>query len=126
VANTSQGMSLLWPDAFKPSEAAQTRVTVKELRDLTGLSAGQLGRLFGVSRRSINNWLAGAAMAPHHAERLADLQCTILRLPCTTSAERRNELLASAKGTSLFQQLVNQIPGGPMLHGNSLSASDRF
>ena len=100
--------------------------TVNALRDFSGLTAAQLGRLFGVSRRSINNWMAGNSMAEHHEQRLSALQAFLITIPATTSEERRLALLDSSKGPSLFQQLVDEIPEGPVLHVNPLAVRDQF
>jgi transcriptional regulator with XRE-family HTH domain len=100
--------------------------TVSALRYISGLTAAQLGRLFGVSRRSINNWMAGNPMAAHHEARLSALQAALLAIPAATPEERRAALLDSSDGLSLFQQLVNEVPEGAVIQGNPLAARDQF
>ncbi|MDR0593415.1 MAG: hypothetical protein LBG60_09235 [Bifidobacteriaceae bacterium] len=112
------------PIVLRPLTAAS--LTVADLRDYSGLSASQLALLFGVSRRSVNNWLAGGAMAPHHADRRARIQSFLMSLNGSTPALRRAALLSSANGRSLYRQLADEIPEGPVIHGNSLSARDQF
>lgn len=101
-------------------------VSVSALRELTGLSANQLGRLFGVSRRSINNWISGMPMAEQHSNRLAQLQQIVMQLPSSSAAERKANLLDSSKGMSLFHQLVRQIPSGEVIQGDALSARNQL
>jgi transcriptional regulator with XRE-family HTH domain len=111
-------------DARDSSNVSDFSVTM--LRDLSGLTANQLGSLFGVSRRSINNWMAGAPMAPHHSARLQKLREVILQLTASTPIERKTELLDSSKGMSLFHQLVSQIPSGAIIQGESVSARNQL
>jgi len=100
--------------------------TVLALRDATGLTAAQLGRLFGVSRRSINNWLSGNPMAPHHEDRLSHLCDVTLAISAATADDRRAALLDSSHGTSIFQQLVDQVSGMETIHSNPLATKDLF
>ncbi len=46
---------------------------VKRLKDATGATWDQLGRLFGVSRRALHAWANAAPMNSQHAERLEEL-----------------------------------------------------
>jgi transcriptional regulator with XRE-family HTH domain len=101
-------------------------MTVGDLRGYTGLTASQIGRLFGVSRRSVNNWMAGGPMAPRHAERLSAIQQVVLSMTGKTADDRRAELLASSAGPSLFQQLVSEVSEDAMLREGPLSAKDQF
>lgn len=104
----------------------ETRFTVGELREYSGLTASQIGRMFGVSRRSVNNWMAGGPMASQHVERLSTIEQVVRSLPGRTAEERRAELLASSSGPSLFQQLVNEISPDVLLQMNPLAARDQF
>lgn len=100
--------------------------TVSALRDLSGLTATQIGRLFGVSRRSINNWMAGSPMAAHHETRLSVLRSVFLAIPASSPDERRSALLDSSSGPTLFQQLVSEVSEGPVLQSNPLAARNQF
>jgi DNA-binding CsgD family transcriptional regulator len=101
-------------------------MTVEQLRGLTGLSASQIGRLFGVSRRSVNNWLVGNPMAPHHQERLSELEETLMSVAGTTPEQRRAALLDSSRGTSLFHQLVGQVREDAVIHAAPLAAREQL
>lgn len=100
--------------------------TVSELRDVSGLTATQLGRLFGVSRRSINNWMAGSPMSPHHKTRLSVLRTVFLAIPASSPEERRSALLDSSNGQTLFHQLVGENSEGPVLQTDPLAARNQF
>lgn len=85
------------------------------LRDSTGLTASQIGRLFGVSRRSVNNWLAGRPMAPDHEESLALIVTAVRELPGDSPDEKRLALFDSSSGASLFHRLAHAKPGSVVL-----------
>lgn len=79
---------------------------VRELRSESGLTANQLGRLLGVSRRSVYNWAAGSPIAAAREERLRELHSMVLNLPAKSPDMRRNLLLDSSNGPSIFRQFV--------------------
>lgn len=81
---------------------------VAKLKAESGLTADQLGRLLGVSRRSIHNWAAGSAIAPLHEEKVRELGALVFSLPADTPDERRQLLLDSSNGTSLFRQFATK------------------
>lgn len=110
-------------ERFRPFTGAQR---IAELRALTGLTTDQVGRLFGVSRRSVHNWINGSAMAPQHEERAAKILSIARVLPGTTPAERRTALLDSSRGTSLFHQLVGFRAQDARLQVPGLSARERI
>lgn len=81
---------------------------VAALKAESGLTADQLGRLLGVSRRSIHNWATGSAIASSHEERVRELDSFISSLPAYTPEERRSLLLDSSNGPSLFKQFASK------------------
>lgn len=97
--------------------------TVSGLRIASGLTADQISRLFGVSRRSVQNWVAGAPMASAHEERLAHLYSVVLASG-KSPEDRRKKLLSSAGGKSRFHQLIGEINRGPVLEPPALSSRD--
>ena len=123
---TSVGETAFCPRRDLVGPASVASLTVDDLRDYCGLTASQIGRLFGVSRRSINNWISGNSMAPRHEERLSQIQQIMLSLLGRTPDERRAELLASSTGPSIFQQLVDEVVEDAVLHENPLAAKDQF
>ncbi len=105
------------------TEKVSAGSTVAGLRDISGLTSDQIGRLFGVSRRSVQNWVAGAPMASIHEERLAHLYSVVLE--CGNSPEeRRKKLLSSARGMSLFHQMIGELQRGPVLEPPAVSTRD--
>lgn len=104
-----------------PVAKASTALRVGELRTLSNLTADQIGRLFGVSRRSVQNWISGAPMASGHEERLAQLTTLILNSG-SSPEERRLKLLNSNNGESLFHQLVRDRERGALVYPVAVSA----
>jgi hypothetical protein len=98
---------------------------VSMLRDSSGLSAQQLARLFGVSRRSINHWLSGKPMADEHATRLGRLETAVAQLPAGTGIERRRALLAGDGGPSLYQKLCAEVRSPDPLQGVGLTVDEQ-
>lgn len=117
-STSSAGVSSAWnqpisqDDVTDGSEgsAIETAHQIIELRETSGLTIDQLGRLFGVSRRSVHNWLNGKPMAPRHEEQLGYILSTVRSLPGASRQERRSQLLASRDGGSLFQALHSTAP----------------
>jgi len=115
------------PQAGLPNDtSASPAQRVAELRELSGLTTDQVGRLFGVSRRSVHNWINGNSMAPQHEERSAKILALVQVLPGSTPDERRAALLDSRQGTSLFHQLVAANNDGERLQVAGLSARERI
>lgn len=108
-----------------PSVGRSTENSVAQLRDKSGLTADQLSRLFGVSRRSIQNWIAGGAMVSQHQERLSFLLATITELGDSRES-RKASLLSSSNGMSLFHRLVGQAPRDAAIQASSLTVRDRL
>lgn len=92
----------------KTNAAADLSALVASLKAESGLTADQLGRLMGVSRRSIHNWAAGSSIASVHEERLRELDSLISSLPGESPEERRSALLDSSQGPSLFKQFASK------------------
>lgn len=86
--------------------AATAAEDVTALRTLSGLTTEQVAKLFGVTRRSVHNWIAGDPMAPHHRERLTHVLEVVRATAGETPAARRAVLLDSSKGDSLFHRLT--------------------
>lgn len=105
--------------SYSSDASASPAEQIAELRALTGLTTDQVSRLFGVSRRSVHNWISGNAMSPQHEELAARILAIVQVLPGSTPTDRRAAMLDSSRGTSLFHQLVAargedvrlQVPG---------------
>lgn len=121
---TSTGESLT---TTPPATASRTPAEgISELRALSGLTADQVGRLLGVSRRSVQNWVAGNAMAVQHEEQVSRLLSVIQALPGSTANERRGALLDSSDGESLFHKLLAQRAEASRVQGRPLSTGERI
>lgn len=92
----------------KPKPTSDLSGVVAALKVESGLTADQLGRLLGVSRRSIHNWAAGSTIAPTHEEKVRELEALISSLPAFTPDERRSLFLDSSNGPSLFKQFASK------------------
>jgi len=99
---------------------------ISEIRALAGLTIEQVGRLFGVSRRSVHNWINGNAMAPQHEEQARKILDVVRSLPGSSPDERRSALLDSSHGSSLFHELI-ALRGEPeRLQTAGVSARERI
>lgn len=88
---------------------------VQRLREQSLLSAQQLSRLFGVSRRTVNNWISGRPMSEENLKRLAKVESQILGFSGSPE-ERRVALfsLASDGGLSVYEKLRAEVRGEPL------------
>lgn len=102
------------------------RRTIAELRTASGLTTDQIGRLLGVSRRSVHNWINGNAMAAQHEERVSRLLALVQVLPGATPTERRSALLDSSRGESLFHRLLAERQEDAQIRVPAVSPSERI
>jgi transcriptional regulator with XRE-family HTH domain len=80
---------------------------IAELRSLSGLTWEQLGRLMGVSRRSLHLWASGKSMASANEEKLSRILAVIRRLDRGAAAANRAWLMAvSSEGQLPFDLLM--------------------
>jgi DNA-binding transcriptional regulator YiaG len=100
--------------------------SVAELRDRSGLTASQIARLFGVSRRAVNHWMAGRPMTLEHEERLSVLFAIMHGLPGSDPEARRRQLLDSSAGPSLFHRLLEQAPTAETIQASPIRPIDQF
>jgi len=89
------------PDGpIAPSDAEN----VRWLHENSGLTWDQLGKLFGVSRRTVHLWANGARMNAPNAEALAQAVRMVRQVAGQTPEDRRAAILAQTDGrTSLFE-----------------------
>jgi transcriptional regulator with XRE-family HTH domain len=81
---------------------------IQNLREASGLTWDQLGRLFGVSRRAVHLWATGGRMNGSNTEQLARLEAAVARLRSNTPDDRKLELFDGSTGPSLYDQLRSQ------------------
>ncbi|WP_306205177.1 helix-turn-helix domain-containing protein [Actinoplanes sp. RD1] len=95
-------------DVAPVSSAATPRTAqaaeVRWLREASGLTWEQLGRLFGVSRRAVHLWATGGRMNSSNAELLAELVGLVRELPGGPD-DRRAALLAPTADGSIVDRI---------------------
>lgn len=62
-----------------PTVQPSTAARIAELKDVSGLTWGQLAALFGVTRRAVHHWARGSNMTAGHIERLEELHTRLSR-----------------------------------------------
>jgi len=122
---TSDGVIRFHSSVGLKSGASSAASNAAELRAISGLTANQIGRMFGVSRRSVQNWLAGAPMARQHEERMA-LLISQIRVLGSTPDTRRAALLHGADGGSLFHRFVSEIQQDAIVQLTSMSVREQL
>jgi transcriptional regulator with XRE-family HTH domain len=86
-----------------------TATIVQELRDKSGLTWDQLGRLLGVSRRAVHLWAAGGRVNARHLELLTKLHGIVDSLPAADAAQRRMLLFKPRQAEpSIFDTFLMQ------------------
>lgn len=97
---------------------------IETIRSLSGLTNEQIGRMFGVSRRTIHNWLSGNSMASRHEARASEILLVLHNIPGDTPTERRAALLDSSHGASVFHQLTGRL--NAPIHSAGLTVMERL
>ncbi|MEU2620894.1 helix-turn-helix transcriptional regulator [Streptomyces sp. NPDC007157] len=77
-------------DTPKPDTAE----LIRELHDQSGLTWEQLGKILGVSRRSVHLWASGGRMNARHVELVTNLATLVHRAPVRSPERVRTWLLA--------------------------------
>jgi hypothetical protein len=99
----------------------------EQLLDLvkkTGLSVGQVARLFNKSGREIYNWGVNKSVPEDQVERLQSVHERIMPLGYSPTTIMPM-MLKSSQGKSLYQMLVDEIkPTSPTLHVRPISVRD--
>lgn len=81
---------------------------VISLKARSGLTWGELARLFGVSRRSVHNWATGGRMNAKHAERL-DVLASAIDEHEAPEEVRVRLMTPGDDGATLFRKLVSEV-----------------
>lgn len=93
---------------------------IRAIKELSGLTAEQVGKIFGVSRRSVQNWIRGNKMSSANAEYAALVLAQLEAIPAESPMQRREKVLrvdiedGYAK-PSLFEQFVRNRPKAQLL-----------
>jgi hypothetical protein len=100
---------------FPGDSEHSTSQQIRILRDFSGLTWGQLARLFAVDRRSLHMWANGGRLNARNAELLAEA-LSIVRSVATRAgdpAATRAALLAQGLEGSIFDQLMAKADSRP-------------
>lgn len=96
----------------------ETRDSVRELRQRSGLTWDELARLFGVSRRTAHAWANGSRLNQAHAERLTRIVRAMDAFVADSPETTRSRLLAPDEGgVSAFQRLIQELRTGEPAEG---------
>jgi len=107
-----------------------TGTIVQELREKSGLTWDQLGRLLGVSRRAVHLWAAGGRMNARHLEVVTKLYGIVASLPAADASQRRMLLFKTRQGMpSIFEAFLREhasdegtVAGTPFMPDQLLGA----
>lgn len=89
-----------------PAESPTAR-SIRELRDLSGLTWDEVAQLFGVSRRAVHRWAAGGRMNARHASLLSKVSRMVRRHDLGEPSLTRSSLLSpQGREPSAFQSMV--------------------
>lgn len=95
-------------EQVETSRSEATREAVSALRRISGLTWDQLGRLFGVSRRSVHFWASGKPLSAENEQRLMRVLDVIRGGDRGNARDTRAALLDSTGGTSPLDLLTSE------------------
>lgn len=100
------------PHAFVPAAPQQSETPaqkmVDELRRLSGLTNEEIAPLAGVSRRSLQSWIAGEPISARRENRLRTVLDAIRQLATPTAIATRERLLARASHSVSAYDLLTE------------------
>lgn len=76
---------------------------VRYIQNHSGFNDKELGDIFGVSRRSIQNWVSGSAISESNAAKINLFYTKMVSLTGRTSKEARAVLTSHAEGERFIQ-----------------------
>jgi len=76
---------------------------IRYIQEHSGLNSKELGDIFGVSRRSIQNWASGSAISESNATKIELFYDKMMTLTDLTPKESRAALTSRAGGESFIQ-----------------------
>lgn len=101
---------------FAPTET--TADLVREVKDNSGLTWEELGRIFGVSRRAVHNWANGGKANAFNSRRIRRVHALIHDLSRGNEINTREALLRHREPeSSLYLALVSEVSPGNAVEG---------
>lgn len=97
-----------WLPVGRVSAAQESRKALTEIRQLSGLTWGQLAYALGVDRRSLHLWARGARLSAENAERLERLRAIVRHLDAGHPDDTRQRLLTAIIGSDSVLDLLAQ------------------
>ena len=105
---TSAGGGLVASAAVsEPAEADTTAQALSNLRQVSGLTWEQLGRVFAVSRRAVHFWASGRPMSAEHEEHLRQALALVRHRPAGAD-QVRGALLSIVDGQQVLELLASK------------------
>lgn len=94
------------------------REEIAWIKEHSGLTWDQLGRVFGVSRRAVHMWANGGRLNELNARHLREFSATVRKLEATTPEPtpemiRAQLLQVESDGYSIVDRLRRERSGGP-------------
>jgi transcriptional regulator with XRE-family HTH domain len=83
--STSSAPCLPPCQAISASVSVSAKESIQEIKRLSGLTWEELGKVFGVSRRSVHNWAMGERLTAENAEKIRQVLANLHRLNRTNS-----------------------------------------
>ena len=96
---------------FKPSEllTKTTANAIWEIRRRSGLTWESLGKLFGVSRRSIHDWANGAMLSDNNKQNVWDTLRSIRHIDEGNAQATQDRIMSTGeKGASIFRLITER------------------
>lgn len=85
---------------------------IRYIQTHAGFNNKELGNIFGVSRRSIQNWATGSTVSENNTAKIDVFYTKMMSLKDLTPKEARAELLSSASRESFIQEFKQSTRRG--------------
>lgn len=110
-----QSKQVLWgcrEDLALPGISSTASEKIRYIQKYAGFNNKELGDIFGVSRRSIQNWAKGSDISETNTVKIDLFFMKMMSLKALTPKESRSALLSSASGESFVQEFKRSIRCG--------------
>lgn len=95
-----------------------TDTLVREIKEISGLTWDELGRMFGVSTRAVHHWAQGGRPNSFNDRRIRRIHSIVRATDKGEASATRNALMGLSGGqSSLYVQLVDEVTSGKPVDG---------